>query len=154
MSFRSEFVVDCKVVYCGNPNWWYIGDDPVSGKPVLRNAITGQFIVADTNKITKPVDHKNELLCDVEPYMDRVATNGLDFPYHRGVLKGLSSHLIRIGYGDGSPNSDYVVLGIITETRHKLIRIGTYISRSDFEISVADALHNANIRKNKIVVAS
>lgn len=156
MNELPSYVVNGRVLYCGEPNWAYIGRDPDSGKPILRNTITGSFIAADEDKITKPFDHEHELLCDIEIILDGVAEKGHYSIGGLPVLINLADGLNSMGYTDGNPNNSFTILGILSNTMADMMRTidPTNIRRSDLEIMAARNLFAANIRKNKIVVAS
>ena len=156
MNKIPSYVVKGRVLYCGEPNWAYIGKDPDSGKPVLRNTITGSFIAADEYKITMPIDYEHLLLIDIESILDGVAEKG---QYSIGGLPALiilADGLNSMGYTDGNTNSSFTILGILSNTMEDMMRTidPTNIWRSDLEIMAARNLFAANIRKNKIVVAS
>lgn len=144
------------VNYCGKSGWNYIGDDPDSGKPVLKDSITKKFIVADPSLITTPPDHKQDLLLDIEKTLDEFYEHpsGRDsVSYDMLLMLRLSQELFRMGYNDGTKLPIPTILGLMCECYAKLVEIGIYFSRGDFEITLANHLYENGIRKNKIVVA-
>ncbi|AUS01997.1 hypothetical protein NVP3058O_079 [Vibrio phage 3.058.O._10N.286.46.B8] len=138
-----------KVFYCGKLCWVFVGYDPESGSPVLKDTITKKFIVADINRISLPDDLKQTMLEDVERAFDEYYGTGLT---DLDMMRKISTNLYDCGYTDGNPLSAHTMLGIIINSVKTATSCGAH-SRSDFEYSITEALFGAGIRKNKIVVA-
>lgn len=151
MSYTSGKALE----YCGKAGWKYIGQDPDTNKPVLKNDITKTFIIADESKITQPIDYEQELLCDIERILDTLVDKGRPV-VGADAMRVLADGLSSMGYTDGNPNSVYTILGILCNTESMINQVGGHISltRINLEYIAASDLFAANIRKNKIVVAS
>ncbi|AGG58219.1 hypothetical protein VPDG_00058 [Vibrio phage henriette 12B8] len=144
-----------KVFYCGKLCWVYIGDDPESGSPVLKDTITKKFIVADINRISLPEDLKLVMRGDVGDAINQVYSKPENMVYDMHDLPfmvALSASLYDLGYTDGNQLCMHTMLGIITNAMNEAVALGAH-SSGDFEYAITEGLFDAGIRKNKIVVA-
>lgn len=151
-----SYVTEGKVLYCGKAGWWYVGKDPETDKPVLKNEVTKQFIVADESKITKPTDERNMLLCDFSDahalIVDGFAMSR-ETTTHADIMGEVARMLIGMGYTDGTEYNApfHNMFGVMFESLMSMINVSSHISQSDLEITISDALYRNNFRK---VVAS
>lgn len=146
-----SYVTEGKVLYCGKDGWWYVGKDPETDKPVLKDEVTKQFIVADESKITKPTDERNMLLCDFSDahamIVDGIVMVGKTTT-HADIMGEVARILVGAGYTDGTTGNAtfHNMFGVMFEALLSMIGVG-HVSQSDLEITISDALYRNNFRK-------
>lgn len=148
-----QYVTEGMVLYCGRSGWHYVGKDPESGKPVLKDSVTKRFIVADESKISKPKDLVAELAEDIEMAHDDVAHEHNYNINHIDFMTKLAWKLHDYGYTDGTANSKWSLLGILSTVHGRHSSLGVHATRGDLEISFARELIKNNFKKTQIVLA-